>query len=205
MKKSFILTLLMSIILFCSCTGCSSNKEEKKQLTDSVPTVEQMIVADTDSMQAKGNRFVWYETLILLNNYLDEENDGSFSEVVNVFQAIVNEHEKSFDTRVYKFQHFTDGTFATDSVAGFWIEDYPLVDSLIKVPYDSAYALMTRVNLPKPHSRHVCLRNPIGPKECNPQWVFGNIEEQIWIDATTGEAKNSNPAFPDNFKYAFTW
>jgi hypothetical protein len=50
MKKSFILTLLMSIILFCSCTGCSSNKEEKKQLTDSVPTVEQMIVADTDSM-----------------------------------------------------------------------------------------------------------------------------------------------------------
>ena len=195
MKKSFILTLLMSIILFCSCTGCS-NKEEKIN-NDSVPTVEQMIIADTDSMQAKGNKFTWYETLILLNNYLDEENDGSFSEVVNIFQAVIDYNEKSFDTKVYKFQHFADGTFANDSIKGFWIEDYPLVDSLIKVPYDSAYTLMNRVNFPKPHSRHVCLRTPIGPLDCNPQWCFGNIESQIWIDATTGEAKNSNPAFPE--------
>ncbi len=204
MKKNFILTLLMSIMLFCSCTGCSNKEENKKIDNDSVPSIEQMIINDTDSMQAKGNKFVWYETLILLNDYLDEENDGSWSEVVNIFQGI-KEYERSADATVYKFQYFANGTFANDSVKGLWVEDNPLIDSLIKVPYDSAYALVNRVNFPKPHSRHVCLRNPVGPKSCNPQWVFGNINSQIWLDAVDGTIRTSNPAFPDNFKYAFSW
>lgn len=188
----------MSIILFYSCSSCS-NKEEK------VVSVEQMIASDTDNMKAKGNKFVWYETLILLDNYLDEDTVAKFSEVVNVFQAVKDIDKKSFDITVYKFQHFADGTFASDSIHDVWIEDYPIVDSLVKVPYDSAYVLMQQVNLPKPHSKSVCLRAPMGPLNCNPQYVFGNTQEQIWIDATTGEARSSNPAFPNDFKYAFTW
>jgi len=184
----------MSIVLFCSCNSCD-NKEEKKSVT----TVEQMISADTDSMKAKGNEFVWYETLILLDNYLDADTIAKPAEIVNVFQAVKKYSEQSFDTKVYKFQHFADGTFANDSTEGFWIEDYPIKDSLVKIPYDSAFVLMQQVNLPKPHSRHVCLRTPMGPLDCNPQYVFGNIQEQIWIDATTGEARNSNPAFPVEF------
>jgi hypothetical protein len=56
---------------------------------------------------------------------------------------------------------------------------------------------MMSVNFPKPHSKHVTLRNPVGPAAVNAQWIFGNIKEQIWIDAVTGEAKKSNPAFPE--------
>jgi hypothetical protein len=53
------------------------------------------------------------------------------------------------------------------------------------------------VNFPKPHSKHVTLRNPIGPVAINTQWIFGNVHEQIWVDAVTGECANSNPAFPE--------
>jgi hypothetical protein len=200
MKK--ILFFMLSLILFCSCNDC---KNEKNDVVPDTMVVENIISTDKQAMYLINENYRWYETMILLNNYLDEENDGSIAEVVNVFQAIKDYNGKSFDTMVYKFQHFADGTCAVDSVLGFWIEDFPLVDTVKIIPYKEAYQLVNQVNFPKPHSRHVCLRNPIGPKECNPQWVFGNIESQIWIDAVTGEAKNSNPAFPDGFKYAFTW
>lgn len=29
---------------------------------------------------------------------------------------------------------------------------------------------------------------------------FGNVMSQIWVDAKTGEIRESNPAFPDEFK-----
>jgi len=56
---------------------------------------------------------------------------------------------------------------------------------------------MMAVNFPKPHSRYVTLRNPIGPVAINTQWIFGNVREQLWCDAVTGEIRNSNPAFPN--------
>lgn len=202
MKKSLIFTLLMSLILFCSCNGCS-HQEEKKDVE--AITVEKLIKADTDSMIAKGKPFVWYETLILLDNYLDADTVAAIDELVNVYASVDTLKGGSYDEIVHKFQHFKDGSSAYGWIKGTWIEDFPLVDSLIKVPYDSAFAIVNKVNYEKPHSQHVCLRNPIGPLKCNPQWVFGNIHEQIWVDATTGEARKSNPAFPEDFEYAFNW
>lgn len=184
--------------------SCRHTKTDNPSVTTKL-VVENVISSDKQGMYLlHGGNYRWYETLILLDDYLDEENDGSITEVVNVFQSI-KDYGKSFDTKVHKFQHFADGTCVSDSVDGFWIEDFPLVDSVKMISFDEAFKLMQEVNLPKPHSRHVCLRNPIGPKECNPQWCFGNIESQIWIDAVTGEAKSSNPAFPDEVKCAFNW
>ena len=67
----------------------------------------------------------------------------------------------------------------------------------IKVNYKDAFEKMLEVNLPKPHSKNIVLRNPIGPVGINAQWIFGNIHEQIWVDAVTGKCKNSNPAYPE--------
>lgn len=191
--------ILFLLLIFCvTFNACTKKKQEKP-----VVVVENTIKADMKAMEAKNKEsFVWLETIILLNNYLNEENDGSFSEVVNVFQAIDG---TTFDPKVYKFQHFSNGINLQDSVDGFWIEDYPLEDSLITIPYDSAFVKIMNSNFPKPHSRNVILRNPMGPLETSPQWVFGNIQEQLWLNAKTGEIKNSNPAFPDNFKYVFNW
>ena len=184
---------------FCSCTNCGGNKEVVNPIeNDSVIVVDKVIGNDFGEMFNKygKNDFRFYETDILLNNFLDEEYDG-IAELVNIYQVATRLDSTSFDTQVYKIQHFPGGETFRDSVKGFWIENYPIDITEIKVSYDSAFALINQVNLPKPHSKHVTLRQPIGPFACNTQWIFGNIHEQIWVDVVTGEIKESNPAFPE--------
>jgi hypothetical protein len=41
----------------------------------------------------------------------------------------------------------------------------------------------------------IILRLPVGPKDCNPQWVFGDIGDVLFIDAITGEIRDYDPAF----------
>ena len=177
--------------------GCSKKNPKEQEITKIV--VENTISTDREAMALKNPNYKWFETGILFEKYLDEENDGAISEVVNVFQTVEGD-SISFDTEVFKFQHFSNGTFASDSVKGFWIEDYPLNEEEIKVTVDSAYALINQVNLPKPHSRYCTLRKPIGPQDCNAQWIFGNMNSQLWVDTKTGEIRESNPAFPNEFK-----
>lgn len=196
MKKSIVFTLLLSVFLFGSCTKCHNNNKEDIPVTDTVltVTVEDIISNDIEAMKTKDlKEFVWFETMILLNNYLDEECDGSYQEIVNVFQGTSTINENPV---VYKFQHFADGNFMQDSVDGFWVEDCILEDSLINIPYSEAFDLIMQVNYPKPHSKNAVLRNPLGPVKINPQWCFGNIDAQLWVDAFTGEVNTSNPAFP---------
>lgn len=193
--KKILLMLMVGLIV----AGCSCSKKNPKEQGIAKIVVENTVSTDREAMALKNPNYKWFKTGILFEKYLDEENDGTISEVVNVFQTVEGD-SISFDTEVFKFQHFSDGTFASDSVKGFWIEDYPLNEEEIKVTFDSAFVLINQVNLPKPHSKYCTLRKPIGPKACNAQWIFGNIQSQIWVDAKTGEIRESNPAFPDEFK-----
>ena len=183
---------------FMSCTGC--NKEDIK-LQDSavaVLDVEHSIALDRQTMYVNyKDNYRWYETEILLTEFMDSDSATSNPEmVVNVLQSIVEEGNGA-DVWVHKFQHFKDGTVLHDSIQGFWIENYALNDEVIKLKYTEAWDRMMAANYPKPHSRYVTLGNPIGPIAINTQYIFGNIHEQIWVDAVTGDAKNSNPAFPE--------
>ena len=187
---------------FMSCTGCNSSKEDIK-LQDSVVAtavldVEHSIALDRQTMYVNyKDNYRWYETEILLPYFLDSDSATSNPEmIVNVLQSIVEEGNGA-DVWVHKFQHFKDGTIAHDSIQGFWIENYALNDEVIKLKYTEAWDRMMAANYPKPHSRYVTLRNPIGPVAINTQWIFGNVREQIWVDAVTGNTKNSNPAFPE--------
>lgn len=201
MKKSFILTLLAGLMVsFMSCTKCS---KEDTVANDSVVTatvidVDHAIAMDRQAMYVNyKDDYRWYETDILLSEFMDSDSATSNpEEVVNILQSIVDKGNGA-DVWVHKFQHFKDGTVVHDSIQGFWIENYSLNDEIIKLNYTEAWDRMMTTNFPKPHSRHVTLRNPIGPVSINTQWIFGNVKEQIWIDAVTGDAKNSNPAFPE--------
>ena len=187
---------------FMSCTGCSSSKEDIK-LQDSVVAtivldVEHSIALDRQTMYVNyKDNYRWYETEILLPEFMDSDSATSNPEmIVNVLQSIVEEGNGA-DVWVHKFQHFKDGTIVHDSIQGFYIENFALNDEVIKFKYTEAWDRMMQTNFPKPHSRYVTLRNPIGPVAINTQWIFGNINEQIWVDAVTGDTKNSNPAFPE--------
>jgi hypothetical protein len=204
MKKILfgLFMLMMLMIGMNSCTGCNKSQDVNNVDTTEVASdtaelnVENLISMDRQAMYNKvGEDYRWYETCMKLNNFLDEENDGSLAEVVNVFQAIIARSEHSFDTKVYKFQHFADGTYAEDSVIGFWVEDEPMNNEAIKVTYKEAYEKLMATNMPKPHSRYVTLRKQVGPIDANPQYIFGNLVETVFVDAVTGEVFDYNPAF----------
>ncbi len=201
MKKLFLGLVLMVSMLFVACNSCNKttpNTNEFDTVTTEVvgnlnPTT--LIAADRQAMFNKvGEDYRWYETCMRLNDFLDEENDGTLAEVVNVFQAVIDRGQ-GYDTKVYKFQHFTDGTWAEDSVIGFWVEDQPMNDEAIIVSYQDAYDNLMATNMPKPHSRYVTLRKQVGPIDANPQYIFGNLHETVFVDAVTGEVCDYNPAF----------
>ena len=203
-----MMSLLFSLVLgFSSCNGCG-NSETAQTLTDSTEVVvkdsvvainvEHAIAMDRQAMYLKfKDDYRWYETDILLPEFLNAEDVTSDPVmVVNIFQSVV-ERGNGFDTWVWKFQHLNNGTVLKDSVQGFWIENNPLNDEAIKLKYTEAFDRIMQTNAPKPQSKHVTLRNPVGPVAINTQWIFGNIHEQLWVDAVTGDVKNSNPAFPE--------
>lgn len=204
-KLLFLVMLSVFMIGMNSCNRCNKDKgnDNATEQVDSTATSKldfaRLVAADRQEMFViAGDDYRWYETCMRLNNYLDEENDGTLAELVNVFQAVVARSESSFDTKVYKFQHFSDGTNLKDSIAGFWVEDEPMNDAAIQLTYEQAYEKLMETNIPKPHSRYVTLRKQVGPKEANPQYIFGNVREQVYVDAVTGEVLNYNPAFgPD--------
>jgi len=208
MKK--ILLFLMSVILFTSCNSCGNSQENVTDGIDTVAVLKDSVVATTGVIDVEhaialdrqtmyfkfGDNYRWYETDMRLPEFLDAENVTSNPTIlVNIFQSIV-EDGNGFDTYVWKFQHFPDGTVLSDSICGFWIENYPLNEDIIVLTYQEAFNRMMEANAPKPHSRNVVLRNPVGPVAINAQWIFGNISEQIWVDAVTGDVATSNPAFP---------
>ena len=199
MKKIiFVLTLFVGL-LFSSCNQCSTNEVPiVTAVKDSTVTliVENTISTDREAMYLKaGDDYRWYETCITLPEFIDDENVTSNPvTVVNVFQKIV-ERKNGYDTWVYKFKHFNSGLCLVDSIQGFWIEDWALNEEEIGLKYIEAYERMMESNYPKPHSKQVCLRNPIGPIACNTQYVFGNIREQLWVDAVTGDVVDFCPAF----------
>ena len=206
MKKIIFGIMLIVAAMFVSCSKCSKQDFTSVDSTSvdsaSVDSVVSLDVNNIISMDRQemylnhGDNYRWFETCIKLKDFLDEENDGSLEEVVNVFQVVI-EKGNGADVKVYKFQHFADGTVVKDSVDGFWVEDEPLNEEAIIISYDEAYEKLMAVNMPKPHSKYVTLRKQVGPVDANPQYIFGNIRDVVFVDATTGEVSEENPAFPE--------
>lgn len=168
--------------------------------------VENVISMDRQDMFLNySDNYRWYETCVVLKDYLDSETaNDTVVGVSSVFQIMI-EKGKSTDTRVVLISHVCD-TSTVEIKHGFWTEDLVLNEELIKLTFKEAYERMQEANYPKPHSKQCVLRKPLGPINCNPQFVFGNIYSQLYVDACTGQVSDKNPAFGDStFDYAFTW
>lgn len=192
--KRITLFLLLTVCLFI--TSCSSCHKKKDNVSTEL-NVESVITTDKEYMLTNYGEYSWFETCIVLQNFLDEECDGTVSGISNVFQ-VVKEKEKGYDTQVVLVAHATD-TMSVDVKHGFWVEDSPLNNDSI-ISFKEAFDKLMAVNLPKPHSQQVVLRKEVGPVKCNPQYIFGNRKSQIYVDAITGEVSEKNPAFPESAK-----
>ena len=198
MTISLILVIIALIIAYgVFCYLERKETKAREALGNCELNVERVTTADKQYMfNHFGIAYKMYETCILLKDYMDEECDGTILGVSNVFQA-VREDGKSADVCVVLATHTAeDATY--EAKQGFWVEDFPLNDEIVRYSYKEAFSKMMASNYPKPHSRNCVLRKPIGPKPCNPQYVFGNIQAQLWVDAVTGEVRTSNPAFSED-------
>jgi len=211
MKKSFFSLISAFVLCFMmvfavsSCTSCNPTTEDSASSLESEATaldVENIISMDRQQMYLQySNDYRWFETCIVLEDFLDEECDGTVTGVSNVFQVVTDGAENSADVHVVLMSHSGDLS-QVDVKHGFWIGDNLLNDEYIKVTFKEAFENLMRANIVKPHSRQVVLRKQLGPVNANPQYIFGNTHAQVYVDATTGAVSAINPVFPEGAKLA---
>lgn len=190
------------IFVLCCCLAVLACKPKK---SDIKPIVKDLVVENLISMDRQdmftnySEDYVWYETTIKLDNFMDSDSTLTVVNVTTVFQYL-----KDGQPKVVTFDHNPIGNW-TYAVDGFWVEDEPL-DS-IAVTFTDALQKIMETNYPKPHSRYCVLRKEVGALAANPQYIFGNQSAQLYVDAITGEVRDWNPAYPKDAKlsYAFSW
>ena len=208
---TFVVALaVMFTLCISSCDKCS--KTEAPEVVDTVATTEvvttgELIVENAISLDRQymfvnyGGDYRWFETCIVLKDFLDEECDGTITGISNVFQVVdKSEDGKSYDVHVILGAHTPDTTVYEVKNA-FWIEDMPLEEEAIQVTFAEAFEKLMETNCPKPHSQHVVLRKQVAPLDVNPQYIFGNMNEVVFVDAVTGEVNLKNPAFPEEMGF----
>lgn len=204
MKKLVLFAFLCA--LFIGVTSCNSCKKDDAKVTSNVDTtlvVENVISTDREAMTLNyGSDYRWYETCIVMKDFFDEE--GAAEPVVmgvsNIFQYIVEKDKDCYDTQVVMYAHVKD-TCVVEVKQGFWVGDMILNNEEIKVTFAEAYDKMMQANCPKPHSKQCVLRKELGPTTgVNPQYIFGNVKAQVYVDAVTGDVTDKNPVYPTTFK-----
>ena len=159
--------------------------------------VEHVTATDKQTMFTQfAKDYRYFETQITLKNYLDAENaSAEVAEITNVFQVVdVAEDQKSADVYVVMFNHAGEKT-EQKVIHSFWLEDMVLNDEAIKLTFEQAFEKLMQANITKPHSRKCTLRKEVGPKVANPQYIFGNMRTQVYVDAITGEVSATSPSF----------
>ena len=199
MRKMIVLGVLAIACMLIGFASCdpkakkrgSGNDVEKVSSID----VSRVTATDLEYMFANyGEGYRWYEECVLLRDYLDGDCDGTVAGVSNVFQ-VVEKDGSNYDTFVVLCAHASNGENSVEVKQGFWVEDFVLDHASIVLTFEQAYERLMESNYPKPHSRHCVLRKEVGPKPANPQYIFGNQQAQLYVDAVTGSVTDRNPVF----------
>lgn len=214
MKKILFSSLLLAMvsIMVASCSSCQSggkpSGEANSDSANVVPMVCNIVVENCISMDRQAMLFKcngdssyyrWFETTAVFENPLNSgDTANDICSVTNVFQKII-EFDSGADTMVYYFRHGKDGSVEIDSVHSWYAECEPLEREPIKITFMQAYERLMNANVPKPESRYCVLRKQVGSKECNPQYIFGNYEYQVYVDGVNGNVQTENPAFGGDF------
>lgn len=219
MKKSIILGLLLAIvsIMATGCTSCQSENTKQETVYHDYDGVVQDFTAGVSHIQAlhrqkmyniiqflkeQGheialNNYQWRNSLVILNDTVTAENidDLHIVSIRDVFYYWSNK----FGPQVqYITDHVVYGTQIPYPISDVWIEDRDMSNAPIKLSAEEALTRLKEWNgiLPK-DCNFLTLRLPVGPKDCNPQWTFGDVFDVLFIDAVTGEIRTWNPAFSE--------
>lgn len=186
MKKLLILFALVAGFCMFSCEG------KKKPVV--IENVEATISTDREDMFVNQGEYSWFETVVNYKDFLDEENDGSVITVTSVFQTVTPVDSTSFDVKVFVYNH-ANGKTTTEVNEGPWVEDCVLNNEQITLTFKDAFDKLMAANIVKPHSKVCVLRKAVGPKEANVQYIFGNADGAVFVDAVTGDVTDVDPFF----------
>lgn len=213
MKKNFFakvmgVLLLAVMALVCSCNGC---KGETPKIDDPVVVyhdydgVVQDFTAGTAQIQALhrqtmasltgGKEYQWRNSRVILNDTVTMENIDDLH-VVAVNDVFFYWDSVKGPMVQYINSHVKYGVQIPYPINDVWIEDKDMSDKPIKLSAEEALMRLKEWNgiLPK-DCNFIILRLPVGPKDCNPQWTFGDVDDVLFIDAMTGEIRDYDPAF----------
>lgn len=204
MKKLLLFALLCAMFMgVTSCNSCKKNETNVEAKVDTTLVVENIISTDREAMTLQyDSAYRWYETCITVKDFFDSDSVGEpvVMGVSNIFQYVVDQDSTCADIQVVLFTHVKD-TCVVEARPGFWVGDMILNNEEIKLTFAEAYNKMMQANCVKPHSRQCVLRKELGPTlGVNPQYIFGNVQRQVYVDAVTGNVTDKNPVFPKTFK-----
>lgn len=204
MKKLLLFALVCAMFMgVTSCNSCKKNETNVEAKVDTTLVVENIISTDREAMTLQyDSAYRWYETCITVKDFFDSDSVGEpvVMGVSNIFQYVVDQDSTCADIQVVLYTHVKD-TCVVEARPGFWVGDMILNNEEIKLTFAEAYNKMMQANCPKPHSRQCVLRKELGPTlGVNPQYIFGNVQRQVYVDAVTGNVTDKNPVFPKTFK-----
>lgn len=170
---------------------------------------------------AGGKEYQWRNSRVILNDTVTAENIDDLH-VVAVNDVFFYWDSQKGPMVQYINSHVKYGVQIPYPINDVWIEDADMSDQPIKISAEQALSRLKEYNaaikreqngagsssaereqggakpngiLPK-DCNFIILRLPVGPKDCNPQWTFGDVDDVLFIDAVTGEIRDYDPAFP---------
>lgn len=212
MKKFIFMSLLTLVcVALTGCSSCHSDKakqETKDVVCHDYDGVVQDFTAGVSHIQAlhrqtmyqlaqQGNPvsgYQWRNSRIIFNDTLTFDNIDNLhiTDINDVFYY----WDKDKGPQVqYVNVNVKRGTQIPWPITDIWIEDDDLSDQPINLSCEEAIMRLKEYNGILPKSYYITLRLPVGPKKCNPQWTFGDQYTVLFIDAVTGEIRDSDPAF----------
>lgn len=186
MKKFFLfIAMCVLALVHTSCVTTVS-------LRILVP--EDLIASDQQYMKKHySTDYRWYESSAVLFNYLDSENcGGTIVELTNIF--MIRSDKDSYDTNIIMFKHTLEGD-EIQILPSHWVEeDVFIIPEKVRTTFKKA-TLQAKNASPKLHTKHVVLRKQLGPRDTNPQYIFGNNHGLVFVDASSGYMRYDSPAF----------
>ena len=210
MKKFIFMGLLLAIvgIMATGCSGCQSEKKEQPKevaahsadydgvLQDFTAGVDHIIALHRQTMfnLVKGHEYQWRNLQVLFSDTISAEtiNDLHITDITSVFFYWDNGPWVQYiSTNVKK------GTIIPNRIQDVWIEDCDMSNCEIKLKPEDVLQRLKQWNGVLPSMANgMELRLPVGPRNCNAQWVIGSFGDPVFIDAVTGDVTNWCPSFP---------
>ena len=215
MKKMTFLTVLLVATAWaglCSCSGCKgeTQKTDGPAVTSAdydgvVPDFNagvshiqalhrQTMYGMVQKARSVDGGYEWRNSKVLFSDSITARNiDGlhvtSVTDVYYYWDKAKGPQVQFIASDVKK------GTLIPPAINDVWIEDADMSEKEVRLSAEDVLERLKQWNGVLPPAVGMSLRYPVGPCECNAQWVLGDAFDVIFVDAVTGDISNWNPAF----------